>query len=209
MNNIHETAIVSPKATIGKGNTIGAYTIIHDNVYIGDNNFIDSHVSIGSNGEIKDCKEFNGYVRIGDNNVIKEFVTIQIGMNGITEVGDDCLLMSKTHLGHDVKLHNNIVISTGAKIGGHAEIYPYTNIGLNAVIHQKTIIESFVMVGMGSTVNRNILQFSKVAGNPCRILGLNTFAIKKYNFNLNEIMQDYKDSLQSVDETYLTKWKGK
>lgn len=208
MNEIHPTAIISPKATIGKGNKIGAYTIIHDNVYVGDDNIIDSHVSIGSDGEIKDCNEFNGYVSIGNNNVIKEFVTIQIGENGITEVGNNCLLMSKTHLGHDVKLKDNIVISTGAKIGGWVEIDNFSNIGLNAVIHQRIKIESFCMVGMGSTVTRNLISFSKAAGNPCRLLGVNKHAAKKYDLPLRDILFDFHSRLKNEDGTkYLIKFK--
>jgi acyl-[acyl carrier protein]--UDP-N-acetylglucosamine O-acyltransferase len=176
MNNIHETAIVSPKATIGKGNTIGAYTIIHDNVYIGDNNFIDSHVSIGSNGEIRDCKEFNGFVRIGDNNVIKEFV---------------------------------ITVSTGVKVGGWVEILSYSNIGLNSVIHQRLKIGRFVMVGMGSVVTKNIIDFSKISGNPCRLMGMNGYMIDKHDLPVREISQEFILALDTVDNTYLTKWKQK
>lgn len=208
MNKIHPTAIISEKATIGNNNVIGAYTIIHDNVYIGDNNVIDSHVSIGSDGEIKDCKEFNGYVSIGSNNVIKEFVTIQIGENGITEVGNNCLLMSKTHLGHDVKIKNNVVISTGAKIGGWCEIDSYSNIGLNAVVHQRLKIEEFVMVGMGSTVTRNLIAFSKVAGNPCRLLGANKHAANKYGLPLRDVLFDFNARLKNENpKEYLTKFK--
>lgn len=207
MNNIHPTAIVSPKARLGEGNTIGAYTIIHDNVYIGDNNFIDSHVSIGSNGEIRDCREFNGFIGIGDNNTIKEFVTIQIGENGITEIGNNCMLMSKSHLGHDAKLKDNITISTGAKVGGWCEIKSFTNIGLNAVIHQRITIGEFVMIGMGSTVTKHILPFTKCAGNPCRILGINGFMIDKYELNVRDISMAFKLDLEVSDNTYLKEWK--
>jgi UDP-N-acetylglucosamine acyltransferase len=207
MNNIHPTAIVSPKATIGDNNTIGAYTIIHDNVYIGDNNFIDSHASIGSNGEIRDCEEFNGFVRIGDNNVIKEFVTIQIGENGITEVGDNCMLMSKSHLGHDAKLHNNVTLSTGVKVGGWVEILSYANVGLNSVIHQRLKIGRFVMIGMGSVVTKNIIDFSKISGNPCRLMGMNGYMIDKHELPVREISQEFILALDTVDNTYLTKWK--
>ena len=53
-NYIHRTAIVYPNVILGKGNWIGAYSVI------------------GSNGEIRgvDQKEFKGTVTIGDNNVI-------------------------------------------------------------------------------------------------------------------------------------------
>ena len=44
---IHPTAIVSPKAEIGKDVEIGPYSVIEDDVKIGDNCYIDAHVKIG------------------------------------------------------------------------------------------------------------------------------------------------------------------
>jgi len=53
INMIHQTAIVSPDATIGEGVNIGAYSIIGEDVTIGKGTWIgphvvvDPHVSIG------------------------------------------------------------------------------------------------------------------------------------------------------------------
>lgn len=47
MSNIHPTAIVSPKASIGADVTIGPFTIVHDKVQIGDGTTIESHCEIG------------------------------------------------------------------------------------------------------------------------------------------------------------------
>ena len=44
---IHPTAVVSPKAEIGKDVEIGPYSVIEDDVKIGDNCYIDAHVKIG------------------------------------------------------------------------------------------------------------------------------------------------------------------
>ena len=44
---IHQTAIISTKAKIGRNVTIEPYCIIHDNVEIGDNCFIGSFSEIG------------------------------------------------------------------------------------------------------------------------------------------------------------------
>ena len=57
MSNIHSTAIISPKAIIGKNVTIGANTIIYDHVSIADNTVIGAFCELGvqnhlSGGEI-------------------------------------------------------------------------------------------------------------------------------------------------------------
>lgn len=45
--NIHPTAIISGKAKIGKNVTIGAYTVVYDNVDIGDGSVIESFCELG------------------------------------------------------------------------------------------------------------------------------------------------------------------
>jgi acyl-[acyl carrier protein]--UDP-N-acetylglucosamine O-acyltransferase len=44
-------------------------------------------------------------VRIGDRNVFREFVTVHRGTvqgSGVTEIGDDNLFVTGSHLGHDL-----------------------------------------------------------------------------------------------------------
>ena len=43
MQNIHPTAIVSPKAKLGENITVNAFAIIHDNVEIGNDCTIGPH----------------------------------------------------------------------------------------------------------------------------------------------------------------------
>ena len=53
---IHSTAIIDPKAKIGKNVQVGPYSVIGPNVVIGENTIIQSHVSITGNitiGEIQ------------------------------------------------------------------------------------------------------------------------------------------------------------
>ena len=91
---IHPTAIVSPKAEIGKNVEIGPYTVIEDDVRIGDDCYIDAHVKIGQYttigprcsiyygafiGEPQDHRFYKGiqsYVEIGSDTVIREYVNI-------------------------------------------------------------------------------------------------------------------------------------
>lgn len=188
---------------------------IHSDVSIGNNNIIDSMVSIGSDGEIRDAQGFKGHVVIGDHNIIKEFVTIQKGAEStsITEIGSHCMLMSKSHVGHDAYIHDKCTLATGVKIGGHAIIYEGVNIGLNATIHQRVEVGAYSMVGMLTPVVKNIYPFSKVAGSPCRILGCNKYSLDKMPDALaavdwNYCMQNGKAFEQyDVPEDYLTTWK--
>lgn len=157
-NFIHPTAIIYPNVVIGEGNYIGAYCII------------------GSPAEHKtNWGKTNDIVVIGDNNVITGQVTIDGGMENITYIGNNNFFMKGVHIGHDSHIWDDVIISCGAKIGGHCVIEPKVNIGLNAVIHQRQKIETGCMIGMGAVVTKKLITkpYSKYAGNPAKYIGSN------------------------------------
>src|SRR4051812_1204223 len=107
---IHETAIVSPNATLSAGCYIGAYCIIGDEVKLGDKVRLDSHVVIDGKTSIGDETHIFPFVsiglapqdlkyageptatEIGRRNQIREFVTVHRGTQGgggVTRIGDD------------------------------------------------------------------------------------------------------------------------
>ena len=44
---VHPTSIVSPRATLGSGVTIGPLCVVRDGVSIGDDSIVGSHVVLG------------------------------------------------------------------------------------------------------------------------------------------------------------------
>lgn len=185
-NNIHPTAWIDPTVKLGKGNTIGAFTVIHAGVTIGDNNTIGSHTVIGGDGEIRDTHNFKGEVKIGSRNLINHHVTIDKPITGFTVVGDDNFIMTKAHLGHDVVISKGVTISSGAMIGGHTHIHDYANIGLNAEIHQRKVIGQGAMIGMGSSITKNVPPFAKRVG-VNRPIGYNEKKMSQLNVSMNEV----------------------
>ena len=112
---IHETAIVSAKATIAHDVQIGPYSVIGDDVVIERGPKIDSHVVINgpttigkdnhiyqfaSIGDDPQDKKYAGEatrLTIGERNTIREFCTISRGTvqdSGNTIVGDDNWIMA-------------------------------------------------------------------------------------------------------------------
>ncbi|WP_343668711.1 hypothetical protein [Chitinophaga sp.] len=159
-NNIHPTAVIGP------------------NVQLGDNNYIGPYCVIGMPGEHRERWGADKGVIIGDNNVFTGHVTIDSGIADLTVIGDNCFLMKHSHVGHDAIVCNEVVISCGAKIGGHVLLENKVNVGLNAVIHQHHDISEGVMVGMGSVMTLKVKteSYQTYAGNPARHIGPN----KKY-----------------------------
>ena len=155
-------------------NYIHPTAIIGDNVIFGDNNYIGAYCIIGDPAEHKKYwDKTKGNVLIGDNNIITGLVTIDAGTEYDTIIYNNCFIMKHAHIGHDCIILDNVTISCGAKIGGHSIIKPYSNIGLNAVLHQFTTIEQGCMIGASAFFKGESEAFTKYAGVPARKLGEN------------------------------------
>ena len=129
---ISSKSSVHKKAKIGKNVTIGDFCVVGENVELGDGcNLINSvniqgHTKIGkkniffpfcSIGTLPQDLKFKGeksYLEIGDNNSFREYSNISIGTEHgglITKIKNNNLFMVGSHIGHDCKLGNNLVIS--------------------------------------------------------------------------------------------------
>ena len=158
-------------------NFIHPTAIIGDNVILGDNNYIGAYCIIGDPAEHKKYwGQSKGKVYIGNNNIITGLVTIDAGTEYSTVIEDNCFIMKHAHIGHDCEIGNNVTISCGAKIGGHSIIKYYSNIGLNAVLHQFTTIERGCMIGASAFIKGATEEFSKYAGVPARKIGINEYS---------------------------------
>ena len=155
-------------------NFIHPTAIIGDNVILGDNNYIGPYCVIGARAEHKKYwdKEI-GKVYIGNNNIITGLVTIDAGTEHDTIIENDCFIMKHAHIGHDCKILSRVTISCGAKIGGHSIIGEASNIGLNAVLHQFSVVKKGCMIGASAFFKGESDVETKYAGVPARKLGQN------------------------------------
>lgn len=156
--NIHPTVLLGPNVSVGDGTYIGPYCII---------GYPAEHRSYWD----KPC----GKVYIGKNCVITGHVTIDAGTEEVTTIGDNVWMLKHSHVGHDAYVYNDVTISCGAKIGGHAKIGFRSNIGLNACVHQWVEVPEGCMVGMNSTITKKTPLFPnrKFAGSPAKDIGPN------------------------------------
>ena len=196
---IHETAVVSPGAKIGRNVEIGPYSVIGENVEIGEGTRIGPHVVLAGWTSIgKDCQIFQGasvgevpqdlkfkgeksYTFIGDRTVIREGVTIHraAGEGEETRVGSDCLLMAMSHVAHNCILGNHVIIEDRVVIGGMAGIHQFVKIGRNA------------MVGGMAKLVQDVVPYTIVDGHPAKVVGLNSVGISRAGIPL-EIRRSIK-----------------
>lgn len=205
---IHKTAIVHKKAKIGKGVSIGPYTIVGENVEIGDgcqigpHSFLDGWTKIGKNcriigqaaiGTPPQYLEYKGEktkVTIGENNIIREFVTINRGTKEggeETRIGNNCFLMAYVHIAHDCQIGNGVTLANVATLGGHVIVEDYAIIGGIVPVHQYVCIGTHAMIGGGSRVPKDVVPYTLSAGIPLRVSGINTIGLKRHGFSTKEI----------------------
>jgi UDP-N-acetylglucosamine acyltransferase len=206
---IHKTAIIDSKAKISNNVKIGAYSVIGPNVELGHNTEIQSHVSIIGNTKIgknnmiypfasigndpQDLK-FHGEktkLKIGDNNKIREYVTINPGTEGgggLTKIGNNCLFMVSSHVAHDCKVGNNVILANNVPLGGHAHIEDNVIIGGNSAVQQFTRVGRSAMIGGMCGVVRDVIPYGIAHGNRSVLQGLNLIGLRRKNIPNKEIM---------------------
>ncbi|MCJ7459802.1 MAG: acyl-ACP--UDP-N-acetylglucosamine O-acyltransferase [candidate division Zixibacteria bacterium] len=206
--NIHPTAIVDPKAELGKNISIGPYTIINEGVRIGDNVQIGSNVLIDSGAIIgRNCKIHHGAVlgtppqdlkfggektilEIGENTVIREYATINRGTRhrGKVTVGSNCFIMMYAHIAHDCIIGNNVILANSVNLAGHVEVEDYAIIGGVVPVHQFTRIGAHSIIGGGFRVPKDVPPYILAGGYPLRYIGLNIIGLKRRNFSADTIL---------------------
>lgn len=187
MNKIHPTAVIDPTVVLGDGNTIGPYAVILGNVRIGNDNWIGPHVAIGTPAQMRGGPHPATWggdatiasIEIGNGNVIREFATVHSGTVDVTRIGDDCYFMTQAHVPHDAQIEDGVTLSNSAQLGGHTIIQKGANIGLGAVVHQRSLVGTRAMVGMGSVVTKAIPPFGMAYGSPARVRGGNVIGMQR------------------------------
>ena len=205
---IHQTAIIDKKAKISMNVEIGPYCVVGPNVEIGENNIIQSHVSIFGNTKIGNGNKIYPFVSInepqdlkydgeltnliiGNNNKIREYVTINpgtIGGGGQTVIGDNCLFMISSHVAHDCKVGNNVIIANNVPLGGHAIIEDNVVIGGNSAVQQFTRIGKMAMIGGMTGVLHDVIPYGLSTGNRNSLQGINLIGLRRAKFENKDIL---------------------
>ncbi len=206
---IHPTAVVDPTARIAATAEIGPYCIIGAEVEIGErtrlmaNVFVEGVASIGEDnifypystvGVASQDLKYHGEraeTHIGHRNKIREFVSIHRGTEGgglVTSIGDDNLLMAYTHVAHDARVGDHIVLGHGATLGGHVTVGDWAVVSAFSGVHQFCRIGRHAIVGGYSVITQDVLPFSNtVSERPIKVFGANRIGMERRGFETASI----------------------
>lgn len=205
---IHPSAVVSAQARIGARVKVGPFCIVGDEVELGDDVELLSHVvvegrtkigaktrifpfsSIGHEPQDRKYEGEPSRLVIGERCVIRESVTINPGTRGggmETAIGDDCLLMACSHVAHDCKVGNNVILANFVGLAGHCIIEDYVTFGGICGVHQFVRVGAHAFIGAQSLIDSDVIPFGMAVGNRARLAGLNLVGLKRRKFDREAI----------------------
>lgn len=138
MINIHPTAIVSEKAKLGENVSVGAFSIIYDNVMIGSGSVIGSHCEIG----VPTPLGLGRQLIIGANSLVRSHSVFYEG----SCFGDHLVTGHRVTVRELTEAGENLQIGTLGDIQGHCMIGDYVRFHSNVHIGQKSVVGNFVWI---------------------------------------------------------------
>lgn len=196
---IHESVVIRGNVEVGERVTIEPYAVISGPCVIGDDSYIGAHAMIGGAPQHRGSYPSStsdpivmGGVEIGADSCIREYATVHHGVIKPTIIGDRVLVMTGSHIAHDCTIGDQATIGSFSIFGGFTIIDEVATLGQGVVTHPWTIIGEHAMIGLNSSVLKDVLPFQKVAGSPAKQLGMN-------RHHHPDLPADYESTALSID----------
>jgi UDP-N-acetylglucosamine acyltransferase len=210
---IDPTARVHAGAVIGRDVTIGPYCVIGGNVAIGDGCKLSSqvhiqgHTTIGPRTRIAPFTSLGGPPQstryrggpttlvIGTDCDIRESVTMNLGTEdggGTTTVGDRCLVMVGSHVGHDCRVGNDVTFANNVVLGGHVTVGDNAFLGGLVAVHQFVRIGEGAMIGGMSGIPSDVIPFGTAVGFRATLRGVNIVGMKRRGCSRDDIKRVWR-----------------
>ena len=205
---IHPMAVVEPGAQIGPGCEIGPFAIIGAEVTLGAGVVVKPHAvvtgwtEIGAEtvifpgavvGEVPQDLKFRGErtrLKVGARCKIREGATLNTGTEGgggLTQIGDDVLMMTGAHVGHDAILGDRVILANQAAIAGHCQIGDDVIVGGLSGVHQWVRVGRGAIIGAVTMVTNDVVPYGLVQGPRGVLDGLNLIGLKRRGVDRPEI----------------------
>ena len=183
-------AVIGPDVIIGARTTIGAHAIIEGPTRIGEDNQIFPFAAIGGAPQDKKYKGEPTQLTIGDRNVFREFCTMNRGTasgRGLTSIGSDGLFMAYSHVAHDCAIGDKVILANCATMGGHVQIGDWVQLGGLSAIHQFCKVGAHAFVAGGAILTRDLPPYIMIAGNPAKPNSINSEGLKRRGYTAEQI----------------------
>jgi UDP-N-acetylglucosamine acyltransferase len=184
--------------SIGEGCRILSHVHITGHTTIGARTVIYPFASLGTPPQSVKYRGGPTKLVIGEECEIRENVTMNTGTEdagGLTSVGDKCLFMVGSHVGHDCTLGSNITMANNAVLGGHCQVENYVVFGGHSGVHQFVRIGEGAMIAGMTGIGADIIPFGFAIGQRGMLDGLNVVGLRRRGysrFDIQRLRQAYR-----------------
>jgi len=205
---IHPTAIVHPGAQLDSSVEVGPYAVIDGEVSIGPDCRIGPYVYltgqttigrgnrfyagcvIGEAPQDVKYKDEPARLEIGAHNLFREGFTAHRSARAgeATVIGSHNFLMVNSHVAHNVRLGDHVVLANGALLAGHVEVADRAFISGNCLVHQFTRVGTLALMQGGAAISKDLPPFT-IARGINRLGGLNTIGLRRAGFSPAERLE--------------------
>ncbi len=213
--NIHPSAVVGPSAQIGPNARIGPFCVVEsgaavgpgcvlegravvkEGTNLGPNNRLCEGVVLGGLPQHVHVPEQPGKLIVGAGNTFRENATVHRALlpEHATRIGDGCMLMVGSHVAHDCRLGNQVILTNNAMLAGHVRVDDRAYISGGVGVHQFCRIGSLAMVGGQAHLSKDVPPYVTVDGLSSLIVGLNKIGLRRAGFDqaaVAELMAAYR-----------------
>ncbi len=205
---IHPSSVVEPGAVVGAGCEIGPFCVIGADVVLHERVVVKSHAvvtgctEIGSDsvifpfatvGEVPQDLKYKGEktrLVVGQRCRIREGATLNLGTEGgggVTTVGDDVLIMTGAHVGHDSHIGDRVILVNNVAIAGHCVLGDDVIVGGLSGVHQWVRIGRGAIIGAVTMVAQDVIPYGLVQAPRGELDGLNLVGLKRRGVERGEI----------------------
>ncbi|NGQ91508.1 acyl-ACP--UDP-N-acetylglucosamine O-acyltransferase [Rhodobacter sp. HX-7-19] len=205
---IHPSAVVEPGAVIGAGCDVGPFCVIGPDVVLHERVVVKSHAVVtgateigcetvifpfATVGEVPQDLKYKGEksrLVVGRRCRIREGATLNLGTEGgggVTRVGDDVLIMTGAHVGHDAQIGNRVILVNHVAIAGHCVLGDDVIVGGLSGVHQFVRIGQGAIIGAVTMVTNDVIPYGLVQAPRGELDGLNLVGLKRRGVERGEI----------------------
>ena len=210
MTKIHPLAVVDTAAELSEDVEIGPYCLVEAGARIGPRTVLQSHAivrrwtEIGADNMLLPGAILGGdpqhlayrgertWLRVGHHNFFGEYTTMHRGSQPENEtvIGDHNYFMAYSHVGHDCRVGNYVVMTNYAGLAGHCQVEDRVLIAAYAGAHQGVRVGTMAMLGAGGLCGQDVMPYIIVQGTPAGPKGLNIIGLQR-----NGVSPEAQDAL--------------
>jgi UDP-N-acetylglucosamine acyltransferase len=200
--------MVHPKARLDSTVAVGPFAVIDADVELGPHCRVGPHVyltglaTIGAHnvfhagcviGDAPQDLKYTGEptrLRVGEGNVFREHVTVHRANrhDDETVIGSHAFLMANSHVGHNSRLGDQVILANGVLLGGHVTVGERAFLSGNCCVHQFVRIGTLALLQGGSAVSKDVPPYTVVRG-ANHICGLNTVGLRRAGFTADQRLE--------------------